>query len=137
MWSVPAALRAVRAAIVVAGLFALCVEVIGNRQMATFAAFGGFATLILAGFGGGRRDQLVAHVGLAVIGSVFVVIGTAVNSVTVVAAVVTLAVAFCVLFAGVISSNAASGGTAALLAFVLPAASPGTVGMIPSRLEGW
>jgi uncharacterized membrane protein YccC len=130
-------LRAVRAAIVVAGLFALCVEVIGNRQMATFAAFGGFATLILAGFGGGRRDQLVAHVGLAVIGSVFVVIGTAVNSVTVVAAVVTLAVAFCVLFAGVISSNAASGGTAALLAFVLPAASPGTVGMIPSRLEGW
>jgi hypothetical protein len=137
VWSVPAALRAVRAAIVVAGLFALCVEVIGNRQMATFAAFGGFATLVLAGFGGGRRDKLVAHLGLAVIGSVLVVIGTAVNSVTAVAAVVTLAVAFCVLFAGVISANAASGGTAALLAYVLPAASPGTVGMIPSRLEGW
>ena len=137
VWSVPAALRAVRAAIVVAGLFALCVEVIGNRQMATFAAFGGFATLVLAGFGGGRRDKLVAHLGLAVIGSVLVVIGTAVNSVTALAAVVTLAVAFCVLFAGVISANVASGGTAALLAYVLPAASPGTVGMIPSRLEGW
>jgi uncharacterized membrane protein YccC len=137
VWSVPAALRAVRAAIVIAGLFAVCVEVIGNRQMATFAAFGGFATLVLAGFGGGRRDQLMAHVGLAVIGGVLVVIGTAVNSLTAVAAVVTLVVAFCVLFAGVISANVASGGTAALLAYVLPAASPGTVGMIPSRLEGW
>jgi hypothetical protein len=43
-WSSAAALRGIRAAVVVAGLFALTNEVIGNRQMATFAAFGGFAT---------------------------------------------------------------------------------------------
>ncbi len=41
-------------------------QVIGNLQKATFAAFGGFATLILAGFAGTRRDKLIAHAGLAV-----------------------------------------------------------------------
>jgi uncharacterized membrane protein YccC len=42
-----------------------------------------------------------------------------------------------VLFAGIAGPNAASGGTAALLAYVLPAASPGTLSMVPSRLIGW
>jgi len=37
VWSKPAALRAIRATIVVPGLFAICYEVIGNLQMATFA----------------------------------------------------------------------------------------------------
>jgi hypothetical protein len=134
---VPAAKRAVRAAVVVPGLFALSSQVIGNPQISTYAAFGGFATLVLAGFGGTRRDKLVAHAGLAVAGSLLVVIGTAVNSITVLAAFVTLIVTFCVLFAGVLSANAASGATAALLAYVLPAASPGTASMIPSRLAGW
>jgi uncharacterized membrane protein YccC len=136
-WSEAAAYRAVRAAVVMPGLFALSYQVVGNLQVATFAAFGGFATLVLAGFGGTRRDKLVAHLGLAVTGSVLLTIGTAVNSSTAVAAVVTLAVAFAVLFFGVVGPNAASGATAALLAYVLPAASPGTVSMVPDRLAGW
>ena len=119
------------------GLFALTYQVIGNLQMATFAAFGSFATLVLASFGGTRRDKLVAHLGLGAVGSVLLVIGTAVNSSTALAAVVTVPVVFCVLFAGIAGPNAASGGTAALLAYVLPAASPGTMGMVPSRLAGW
>lgn len=105
--------------------------------MSTFAAFGCFATLVLASFAGDRRERLVAHTGLAVTGSVLVVIGTAVSYSTVLAALVTLVVAFAVLFAGVTSANAASGATAALLGYVLPAASPGTIGMIPWRLAGW
>jgi uncharacterized membrane protein YccC len=137
VWSVPAALRAVRGALVVPGLFALTAEGFGDLQMATFAAFGGFATLVLAAFGGTRRDKALAHLGLAVAGSVLLAIGTAVHSVTWLAALVTLAVGFTVLFAGVISPNLAAGGTAALLAYVLPAASPGTFDMVPSRLEGW
>ena len=40
-------------------------------------------------------------------------------------------------FAGVIGPNAAAGAIAALLPYVLPAASPGTVSMIPDRLAGW
>jgi len=136
-WSKPAALRALRATLVVPGLFALCFYVIGNAQMATFAAFGGFATLVLAGFAGSRRQKAAAHLGLAVTGSVLLTIGTLVSGNAVLAAVVSVPVAFAVLFAGIIGPNAASGGLAALIAYVLPAASPGTLAMIPSRLAGW
>lgn len=136
-WSVPAAYRAARATIVMPSLFALSSQVIGNLQMATFAAFGSFATLVLAGFGGTRRDKLFAHLFLAVAGSVLLVIGTAVNATTWIAAVVTLGVGFVVLFGAACGPNAASGATAVLLAYVLPAASPGTISMVPSRLAGW
>ena len=137
IWSVPAALRAVRAVVVVCGLFALTDQVIGNLQMATFAAFGGFATLVLASFGGTRRDKLLAHVALALAGSVLLTIGTAVSSSTVLAALVTVPVTFAVFFAGIAGPNAAAGVTGALLAYVLPAASRGTMSMVPDRLAGW
>ena len=130
-------MRAVRATIVIPGLFAITDKVIGNLQMATFAAFGGFATLVLASFGGARRDKLIAHCTLAIAGSVLLTIGTAVNSSVALAALVTVPVTFTVFFAGVAGPNAASGVTAALLAYVLPAASPGTISMIPDRLAGW
>jgi hypothetical protein len=42
----------------------------GNSQMALFAAFGGFATLVFAAFGGTRNDKLIAHVALAIAGVV-------------------------------------------------------------------
>ena len=136
-WSTVAAFRAVRTMLVVPGLFALTYEVIGDLQMATFAAFGGFATLVMAAFGGTRRDKLVAHLGLAVAGSALLALGTAISSSALLTVVVTLPVVFTVIFAGVAGPNAASGVTAALLAYVLPAATPGTVAMIPSRLAGW
>ena len=136
-WSVPAALRTLRAVLVVPSLFALTFEGIGNLQMALFAAFGGFASLIMASFGGTRRDKLIAHAGLAVIGSIGLIIGTAVSGITWLAVLVTIPVAFGIFFAGVAGPNAASGVTAALLPFVLPVATPGTVSMIPDRLAGW
>src|SRR6516164_2598739 len=94
VWSKPAAYRALRATLVVPSLFALTDVVIGNLQMATFAAFGGFATLVLATFGGDRRDKLFAHLGLGIAGSVLLVIGTAVTAHTVLAVLVTLPVVF-------------------------------------------
>ncbi len=136
-WSVPAGLRALRAVIVIPALFALTFEGFGNLQMALFAAFGGFAHLVMASFGGGRRDKLVAHFGLAVIGSIGLIIGTAVNGIDWLAVLVTIPVTFGIFFAGVAGPNAASGVTAALLPFVLPVATPGTAGMIPDRLAGW
>jgi uncharacterized membrane protein YccC len=135
--STPAALRAVRATVVMAGLFAITYKLIGNLQIATFAAFGSFATLVLSSFGGTRRDKLLAHAALAVAGSVLLSIGTAVSSSTLLAATVTVPVTFAVFFSGVAGPNAASGTTGALLAYVLPAASPGTIAMIPDRLAGW
>jgi uncharacterized membrane protein YccC len=136
-WSVPAAMRAARATIVVPALFALTLEVIGDLQMALFAVFGAFATLVLASFGGTRRDKLIAHLGLAVVGSVVLTIGTAVSGTAWLAAIVTIPVAFGIFFAGAAGPNAASGVTAALLAYVLPVATPSAMGTVPSRLAGW
>jgi uncharacterized membrane protein YccC len=136
-WSTAAAMRAVRATIVIPALFALTFKVIGDLQMATFAAFGGFATLVLASFGGTRRDKAIAHLGLAVVGSAVLTIGTAVHGTAWLAVLVTIPVAFAIFFAGVAGPNAASGVTAALLAYVLPVASPGAIADIPPRLAGW
>jgi uncharacterized membrane protein YccC len=119
------------------GLFALTLEGFGNLQMALFAGFGSFATLVLVSFAGTARDKLLAHLGLAVAGSVLLAIGTAVSPTIALAAIVTVPVTFAVFFAGVAGPNAATAVTGALLAYVLPAASPGTVSMIPDRLGGW
>jgi hypothetical protein len=137
VWSPQAALRSVRAVLVVPTVFALTYRGIGDPQMATFATFGGFATLVMASFSGSWRDKLVAHLTLAVAASVLIVIGTAVNATAWLAALVTVPVGFAVLFAGVAGPNAAAGVTAAMLAYVLPAASPGSMDMLGSRLAGW
>src|SRR5690349_3416174 len=136
-WSEAAGRRTLRAVLVVPPLFALTYEGFGNLQMALFAAFGGFASLIFAAFGGTRRDKLVAHFMLALIGSVALIIGTAVSGITWLAVVVTIPVACGIFFAGVAGPNAASGVTAALLPYVLPVATPGGIGTIPDRLAGW
>ena len=137
VWSVPAALRAVRATIVVPSLFALTDKVVGDPQMALFATFGGFATLVIAGFGGTRKDKLIAHTGLAITGSLALIIGTLVSGTTWLAVVVTVPVTFAIFFAGIAGPNAASGSTAAMFAYVLPVVSAGDASMIPSRLAGW
>jgi hypothetical protein len=137
VWSVPAAMRAARATIVVPALFALSDKIIGNPQVALFATFGGFATLVIANFGGTRKDKFIAHTGLAITGSLALIIGTLVSGTTWLAAIVTVPVTFAIFFAGVAGPNAVSGSTAAMFAYVLPVASAGGAGTIPARLEGW
>jgi uncharacterized membrane protein YccC len=119
------------------GLFALTFVVVGNLQMGLFAAFGSFATLVLTGFGGTKRDKLQAHLGLAVAGSVGLTIGTVASGHWWTAAIATLGVAFAIFFGGVLSANAAAGTNGALLAFVLPVATQGGAATIPDRLAGW
>ena len=136
-WSSEAALRALRAAVVIPATFAIALEAVGNAQMALFTSFGGVATLVLAGFGGGRRERLVAHASLAAAGTLLVTVGTAVSSSAALAAAVTLVTTFLVVFAGVIGPLVAAGATSALLAYVLSAASPAAIGTLPDRLAGW
>jgi hypothetical protein len=50
--------RAVRTAIVMPSLFAIGDELIGNPEVATFAAFGSFAMLLLVDFSGPMRERL-------------------------------------------------------------------------------
>jgi len=130
-------MRAVRATVVVPTLFAIGDKVLADPQLTLFATFGGFATLIIAGFGGSRKDKLVAHAGLAVVGSLALIIGTLVSSTTWLAAVVTLLVTFAIFFSGIGGPNAASGTIAAMFPFVLPVVTAGGAATIPSRLEGW
>src|SRR6202453_1545497 len=136
-WSVPAAMRAVRATIVVPGLFAIAYKVIGNPQIALFATFGGIATLVIAGFGGNATNKLWAHTQLAVIGSIALTIGTLVSGTHWLAAVVTVPVTFAIFFGGIVGPNAATGTIAAMFAYVLPVVSAGGAATIPNRLEGW
>src|SRR6202035_890894 len=68
--------RATRTALVMPAMFALGDKVIGNPTLATFAAFGSFAMLLLVDFSGPMRDRLRAQAALAVVGCVFVCVGT-------------------------------------------------------------
>ena len=92
-------MRAVRAVLVIPSVFALTFVGFGNLQMALFAAFGGFANLVVASFGGSRRDKAIAHLGLALTGSVGLIIGTAVNAIDWLAVLVTIPVTFGIFFA--------------------------------------
>jgi uncharacterized membrane protein YccC len=136
-WSVPAAMRTARAVLVIPSVFALTYEGFGNLQMGLFAAFGGFASLVVASFGGSRRDKAIAQLGLALTGSVGLIIGTAIHGIDWLAVLVTIPVTFGIFFAGVAGPNAASGTIAALFPFVLSVVTPGTVSMLPDRLAGW
>ena len=136
-WSVPAALRALRAAIVVPALLALTFKGFSAPQVTTYATFGGFAHLVMTSFTGDRRRRLIDHLGLGIAGTVLITLGTLVNGSALAAGLVTLVVSFVVFEAGALAPNVAAAGLPAMLVYVLPAASPGAVGTIPARLGGW
>jgi uncharacterized membrane protein YccC len=129
--------RAGRTAIVMPALFAFGDKVIGNATVATFAAFGSFALLLLVDFGGPIRARLQAQAALAVTGAVFICLGTPVSLHPWAAAAVMAVVGFGVLFAGVVSSVLAGASTALLLSMILPVTLAGSASTIPDRLAGW
>src|SRR3954453_6896617 len=129
--------RAGRTAIVMPALFALGTEVIGNPVVATFAAFGSFAMLLLVDFGGPLRDRLRNQAALAVACGALIAVATLCSRTTWLAAVAMMLVAFGVLFAGVASSVLAGATQPLLLSFILPISLPGPASSIPDRLAGW
>ena len=136
-WSVPAAMRAVRATIVIPCIFALTFKVIGDVQMTIFAVFGSFAQLVTVTFGGTRRDKVVAHLGLAAASTLAVIVGTLASGSAWLAVLVTLPVAFAIYFAGSAGPGAAASVTPCLFGFVVPIASVGGASVLASRVEGW
>ena len=129
--------RATRAAIIMPAMFAVADKVIGNPQVATFAAFGSFAMLLLVDFGGPMAERLQAQAALAVTGGVFVCLATLASQTTWLAAVAMAVVGFGVIFAGVVSSVLAGATTALLLAFILPVSLAAPASAVPDRLAGW
>jgi uncharacterized membrane protein YccC len=129
--------RAARTAIIMPALFAVGDKVIGNPQLATFAAFGSFAMLLLVDFGGPMAERLQAQAALAVTGGVFVCLATLASQTVWLAAVSMAVVGFGVIFAGVVSSVLAGATTALLLAFILPVSLAAPASAVPDRLAGW
>src|SRR5437763_13681540 len=129
--------RAARAALIMPALFALGDKVIGNPALATFAAFGSFAMLLLVDFSGPIRDRLLDQTALAVACSVLICLGTLASRTTWLAAASMAVVAFAVLFSGVVSSVLAGATTALLLSYILPVSLPGAASSIPDRVTGW
>ncbi len=129
--------RATRTAIIMPAMFALGDKVIGNPQLATFAAFGSFAMLLLVDFGGSMAERLQAEAALAVTGGVFVCLATLASQTAWLAAVAMALVGFGVIFAGVVSSVLAGATTALLLAFILPVSLAAPASAVPDRLAGW
>jgi uncharacterized membrane protein YccC len=129
--------RAGRTAIVMPAMFAIGEELIGSPVLATFAAFGSFAMLLLVDFGGPVRERLRAQATLALAGLVLVCLGTLASQNVWVAAPATAIVGFAVIFSGVVSSVLAGATTSLLLAFVLPVTLAGPPSSVPDRLAGW
>ena len=129
--------RAGRAAIVVPLMVAIGHQLIGNPMVATFAAFGSFAMLLLVDFPGRTVARLESQAALAATGAVFVVVGTLASHSPWLAAAAMTVVAFGVLFAGVVSSVLAGARTSLLLSFILPVSLVAPTAAIPDRLLGW
>ena len=126
-----------RAAVLVPAVFAATQYGTSNHQTPLFAVFGSVSLLLFADFGGPLRLRTRSNVGLWLVGSVFITLGTLCSTHAVAAVIGMAFAAFAVLFAGVVSPAAVAGSTAALLTFVLPVAEPATAAAIGDRLLGW
>ena len=129
--------RAGRTAIVMPAMFALGEEVLANPALATFAAFGSFAMLLLVDFGGPMRERLQAQAALVIAGGVLVCLGTLASRSVWLATVTMVLIGFAVIFAGVVSSVLAGATTSLLLAFILSVTLAGPVSSVPDRAAGW
>ncbi|MBV2353840.1 FUSC family protein [Streptomyces sp. J2-1] len=128
--------RSVRTALVMPSLYALCIEVLHSVTMATFAAFGSFAMLLLVEFTGPMTQRVRAHVALTAAWVVLICLGTLVAGQAWLAVVSMVVIGFLVLFSGVVSSVLAGASTPLLLAFVLPLTVPAPLSALPQRLAG-
>jgi uncharacterized membrane protein YccC len=129
--------RATRAAILMPAAFAFGGPVLGNPVLATFAALGSFAMMLLVDFGGSIRNRLQCQVALAVACMVLITLGTLVSRTTWLSAVLIAVLAFAVLFAGVLSSVLAGASLSLMLPLIIAVNLPGPASSIPDRLEGW
>jgi uncharacterized membrane protein YccC len=118
-------------------MFALGDKVIGNPVLATFAAFGSFAMLLLVDFQGPIRDRVLDQAALGVACAALISLATVVSRTTWLAVLGMAVVAFAVLFAGVVSSVLTGASTALLLSFILPVTLAGPPSTIPDRVAGW
>jgi uncharacterized membrane protein YccC len=128
---------AARAAIVMPCVFAFATYVIDDSQTSQYSAFGSFAMLVLADFGGARRSRTGAYLVLTLVGGILITVGTLCSRDPWLAAGAMAVVGFAILFSGAINGYFAAGATAAMLTFILPVTLAADASVIPDRLLGW
>jgi uncharacterized membrane protein YccC len=118
-------------------VFAFSIFVLRDIQITIFVAFGSFALMVMADFGGQRASRALAYSVTGLVGAVLVAIGTLVSPAPWLAALAMFVVAFCVQFLGVFGSYAAAAQPALQLLFVLTVSIPAPPSAIGPRLLGW
>ncbi len=129
--------RSVRAAIVMPAVFGLTHALFSDPQVSLLGALGSFSILLLVDFPGRFRTRLLSYVLLWLVGSGLIALGTVVSTHKWAAVGAIALVGFVVLFAGIVSPQAAAASTATLLVFVLPVAVAQPASAVGPRLLGW
>jgi len=128
--------RALRAAAGATACFYLAWIAIEDPVLAVFATLSVIGLLVLADFGGDRREQARAYVLATVIAAALVALGTAVSEDTYAAAGLLFVVALCVSLSTAMGRNVATGANGVLLFFLVACAVPAPIGALESRLPG-
>ncbi len=123
--------------LVVSAAFALAKLVVGNVQFMTFIAFGSFALLVFADFGGTRRSRARAYAIATLVGALLVILGTLASADVWAAVLIALLIGFSIQFVGVFGGYIAASQFALLLAFVLSVSIAAPPDAIGARLAGW
>ncbi len=110
--------------------------VFDDPQVAVFAAMGAIALLGLADFGGPLARRARSYAIALAIAAPLVAAGTLVSEHTVLASCSLFVVAFLVVLAGSLGRNAAVGGNAIILFFLVAAGIPAETGFVGARLVG-
>lgn len=129
--------RALRVAIVLPLTFFFVAHVLGLDYGAPYAAFGTFALLAFADFGGPNRDRIRAYLVTGLAGLVGIALGTLAAYNPVASIVSTFIVGAGLTYAGVLRGYVATATIAVLLPFVIAVtAGPGDIGQLPSDWPG-
>ena len=112
-------------------------RLIGGAQGPLFTAFGSFALLAMADFGGPPLRRLRAYAGCTVVGALLIALATPVSGQPLAAGLVALPVLFAIRFGGSFGAQFSAGVTAVTLAFVLAIAVEVPTSELGDRLLGW
>ena len=129
--------RAIRVTLVLTAMMAFGEYVVDDPALSLFGAFGAFALLGFADFGGSLADRTRAYLVLVAVGSVMVALGTLVSEQVVAAALCMAVVSFLVAMTSVFGGDFVAGAPAARLVFVVAVMVPGPPSEIGSRELGW
>jgi len=129
--------KGLRAAIALPGMLAIVDALTGDVTLALFSAFGAFALVALADFGGPPRARVRAYLLATLTGALLIAAGTLTSEHAIAAGMVGFLVGFALMQTAAFGGAWAAAMFALALSYVLSATLPGTLDDIPARVAGW